>query len=147
MINPVKIYPSIPIILANGSKKLAIIFKMLSPFIPIFANNHITSPAGAATTIALPSINKVLSKIDLINTFKNCGFLYGGNSKTNDEGIPFSIVFDNIFDIINVIKTPSNITNITAKVANIEPFIPFCAPAINTVATVINNGNLPITWN
>ena len=44
---------------------------------------HITIPAGAATAIALPNTNKVLSKTDLIKIFPNCGFLYGGSSSVN----------------------------------------------------------------
>lgn len=41
----------------------------------MFANNQITRPAGAATAIALPSTNKVLSKIERTKTFPICGFL------------------------------------------------------------------------
>jgi len=68
-IKAVKIYPSIPIKLAKGSKKLAI-YERIDKFpIVIFANNHITIPIGAATDIALPSTNRVLSKSDLTITF------------------------------------------------------------------------------
>ena len=103
-----------------------------------------TRPAGAATAIALPNIKMVLSKIDLTNTFKNCGFLYGGNSKTKEDGIPFNIVFDKILDITNVMTIPRIITNMTAIVDTIDAPIPPIVPAINIVAMVIKNGNLPL---
>ena len=128
-------------------KNLTIIVSRLSPFIPIFANNHITNPAGAATDIALPNMNNVLSNMERTNIFPNCGFLYGGNSNTIDDGIPFNIVFDNIFDIINVKNIPNIITIITASVDNIDDKNPFpaeYAPAINIVAIDIKNGNLPL---
>ena len=63
-INAVKIYPSNPIILAKGSRKFEIIFKIDNPFILILAKSQITRPAGIATSIALNSINKHLSKIE-----------------------------------------------------------------------------------
>lgn len=85
----------------------------LFPSIPIFASNHITSPAGAATDIALPRTNNVLSNIERTNIFPNCGFLYGGNSNTIDDGIPFKIVFDKILDTTKVKNIPKRITNIT----------------------------------
>lgn len=47
----------------------------------------------------------------------------------------------------NVRKIPSNITKITAIVETIEAPIPCIVPLINIVATVIRNGNLPITRN
>lgn len=59
----------------------------------------------------------------------------------------FNIVLDNIFDINNVIPIPNNITIITAIVDKMDAPIPWIAPAINIVAIVIRNGNLPITWN
>ena len=108
------------------------------------ANNQITRPAGSATAIALPNIKMVLSKIDLTNTFKNCGFRYGGNSNTKEDDIPFKIVFDKILDITNVIIIPRIITPITAIVDTIEAPIPLIVPAINIVAMVIKNGNLPL---
>ncbi len=103
-----------------------------------------TRPAGSATAIALPNIKMVLSKIDLTNTFKNCGFLYGGNSNTKEDGIPFNIVFDKILDITNVMTIPRIITNMTAIVDTIDDPIPPIVPAINIVAIVIKNGNLPL---
>ena len=105
-----------------------------------------TKPAGAATDIALPNTNSVLSKIDLITIFPICGFLYGGNSNTKDDGIPFKIVLDNILEINNVRKIPSKIANNTANVDNILGHIPCIVPAIKILAIVIKNGNLPVTW-
>ena len=116
----------------------------LCPCIPILANSHMTRPAGAATATALPNIKMVLSKMDLTNTLKNCGFRYGGNSSTKEDGIPFKIVFDKILDITNVIIIPRIITNMTAIVDTIDAPIPPIVPAINIVAMVIKNGNLPL---
>ena len=112
----VKIYSSNPIRLAKGFKKLAIIVRRLSPLNPIFAKSQITRPAGAATKIALPRTNKVLSKMERISIFPTCGFLYGGSSKIKEEGIPFKIVLDNILEITKVQKIPRSITRITVKV-------------------------------
>ena len=61
--------------------------------------------------------NNVLSKIDLTRIFPICGFLYGGSSSTKDEGIPFKMVLDNIFDINSVSKIPKIIIHNTASVA------------------------------
>ena len=97
--------------------------------------------------MALPNTNNVLSNIERTNIFPNCGFLYGGNSNTIDDGIPFNIVFDNILDIINVKNIPNIITTITASVDKIDdrnPLPPAYAPAINIVAIEIRNGNLPL---
>ncbi len=107
--------------------------------------SHITSPAGAATLIALASTNSVLSNIERTNILPICGFLYGGSSSTNEDGIPFNIVFDNIFDIIKANIIPNTITAITVSVASIDENPPY-APAINIVAIDIKNGNLPVTW-
>ncbi len=63
-INAVRIYPSNPIILAKGSRKFAITFKIDNPFTLIFAKSHITRPAGTATSIALNNTNEHLSKIE-----------------------------------------------------------------------------------
>ena len=83
---------------------------------PIFmlAISHIISPAGAATITARASTNKVRSSRDLINILPICGFRYGGSSSVNEDGRPFKIVVDSIFDTARVIKTP--ITIVTNKV-------------------------------
>ena len=70
------------------------------------------------------STNSVLSNIDLTKTFPICGFLYGGSSSINDDGTPFSIVFDNTFDIISVITTPSIIIANTQSADTIDENAP-----------------------
>ena len=117
------------------------------PLIFKVAKSQITRPAGAATLIALPNTNKVLSKIDLIKIFPNWGLLYGGSSKIKEEGIPFKIVLDNIFDVINVKIIPKSITKITASVETIEAPIPCIEPAIKILEIAIKKGNLPVTRN
>ena len=121
--------PSNPINCANGSKKLDECINIEVPLICIFAKSHITNPAGMATTTALPNTNKVLSKIDRIKIFPNCGFLYGGSSSVNVEGIPFKMVLDNTLEIIKVIATPKIMTNKTVIVAIKE------LPKTNTYST------------
>ena len=116
---------------------------MLIPFIFKFAIIQIIIPAGAATAIALPSTNSVLSNIERTNTFPICGFLYGGSSNTKDDGTPLKIVFDSNLDIKSVIAIPSNITNTTINVAPIDENPPIL-PAKNIVASVIKNGNRPL---
>ena len=90
----------------------------------IFANIQITIPTGAATLIALPSTNNVLSNKDLTITLPIWGFLYGGNSNIKEEGIPSSTVLDRIFEITKVKTIPSNITNNTHMVEMIEEVKP-----------------------
>lgn len=94
----------------------------------MLANNQITRPAGAATEIALPNTNRVLSNIELTKTFPICGFLYGGSSNIKEEGIPFRIVLDNILEINSVINMPNKTTNNTAIVANIDEAKPDANP-------------------
>lgn len=67
-INAVKIYPSNPISFAKGSKKFAIYERIDKSPIVTFAKSHIIIPTGAATEIALPKTNNVLSKSDLTIT-------------------------------------------------------------------------------
>ena len=88
--------------------------------------------------------NNVLSNIDLISILPNCGFLYGGSSKTKEEGTPFKIVLDKILETTRVIKIPKRITQITAIVDIIEPAKPLMLPAIKILAIAIKNGNLPL---
>lgn len=91
------------------------------------------------------STNNVLSKIERTKTLPICGFLYGGSSSTNDEGIPFSIVLDKTLDIISVIIIPIIITKTTHNDDKIDDQTPKVLPAINIEAMVIKNGNLPVT--
>ena len=90
------------------------------------------------------STNSVLSNIDLTSTLPICGFLYGGNSNTNDAGTPFNIVLDNILEINIVINIPSSTINKTTIVAIIEDLPDVNIPPINILAIVIRNGNLPL---
>ena len=104
--NAINITPSNPNSFANGSKKLEIWFNRLTSEIITLDNTHSIIPAGAATIIALPKTNRVLSNIERIITLPNCGFLYGGSSSVKKDGKPFRIVLDRIFDTINVIISP-----------------------------------------
>lgn len=69
--NAISIVPSMPINLPNGSKKLDACPRILMLFILMFAIIQIIIPAGAATVIALPRTNMVLSNKDLISIFPN----------------------------------------------------------------------------
>ena len=74
-INAVSIIPSSPIIFPNGSRKSEIwVIIALSPTV-ILDNSQMISPAGAATVIALPNTNSVLSKRERVRILPNCGFL------------------------------------------------------------------------
>ena len=84
----------------------------------ILAIIQISSPAGAATIIARPKTKRVLSKIERIIILPINGLRYGGNSKVKEEGNPFRIVIDNIFDITRVIIIP-NITTPVMVMAEI----------------------------
>ena len=88
--------------------------------------------------------NNVLSKIDLTNIFPICGFLYGGNSNINEFGIPFKIVFDNIFEVSSVSTIPNKIIPSTESVATKDCIPPVKNPPIKIVAIQIKNGNLPL---
>lgn len=74
-INAVSIIPSSPMILPKGSKKSAMCSKIDKPFIVVFEATQIINPAGAATVMALPKTNSVLSKIDRMIIFEICGLL------------------------------------------------------------------------
>ena len=103
--------------------------------------NQITNPAGAATLIALPRTNKVLSNIDLTITLPICGFLYGGISKTNDDGIPLRMVLDKILDT----KRVTIMANTNTPVRIILDFKLLNVPtAKNMVMMAISPGNLPL---
>ena len=68
------IIPSTPIILPKGSKNSTKYFSNeVSPQF-IFASIQIIAPAGAATMIALPRTNMVLSNIERIITLPIFGF-------------------------------------------------------------------------
>ena len=72
-------------------------------------------PAGAATTTALPSTNKVLSSIERTITLQNLGLLYGGSSNMKDEDMPFNIVEESSLDTANVMVMPSTINPVRRR--------------------------------
>lgn len=110
----------------------------------MFAKSHITSPAGAATTAALPSTKSVRSNIERTITLPICGRRYGGSSSVNDDGTPFNIVFDSIHDTKNVISIPKIITAVSKRLDNIDEEIPDAFPMKNIVIIAIIVGNLPL---
>ncbi|GKX27881.1 hypothetical protein SH1V18_03610 [Vallitalea longa] len=61
----------------------------------------------------------------------------------NDEGIPFSIVFDNNRDITNVNKTAKTIVNNITTAPIIEENLPL-NPVMNIVASAIRVGKRPL---
>ena len=71
--NAIKITPSSPKNLANGSKNVEHIESRLAPSNFKFAISHISAPAGAATAAALPKTNSVLSKTERTITLPICG--------------------------------------------------------------------------
>ncbi len=73
--NAISINPSSPINFAKGFKKFENSTNILSPFIFMFANNHVIAPAGAAIITALDSTNIVLSIIDEYKTLPIFGIL------------------------------------------------------------------------
>ena len=115
---------------------------LISPTV-IFAISQIIIPAGAATATARPNTNKVRSKIERTITLPICGFLYGGSSKVNEDGIPFRIVLDKSFVTPNVTKTPSKITAVSNAAETREEKAPPAVPTKNIVKIAINAGNAP----
>lgn len=63
-INAIRITPSIPRSLAKGSRKPEQWANRVMPFTCTFAMTQIKRPAGAATAMALPSTNRVRSKME-----------------------------------------------------------------------------------
>ena len=143
-IKAVNITPSNPISLAKGSKKSVIYLSNETSETFIFASNHITIPAGKATTTALPSTYKVLSNIERTIVFPIFGALYGGNSNVNDDGWPLSTVLDKIFDDTKVIKIPSITVLSIIITPTIEENAPVLFPIKNIVIIEIIVGNLPL---
>ena len=138
------ITPSSPINFANGSKKLEQYPSMFVGPINILDINHINSPAGAATTTALPNTNKVLSNIDLIITWPICGFLYGGSSNAKDDGIPFSKVLDKNFDTSRVRTIPKIMIDVSIKADKKDWNGDKTKPVKNIVIIAISVGNRPL---
>ncbi len=91
------------------------------PLILIFAINHIKSPAGAATEIALPRTKTVLSMTDLMSILPICGFLYGGSSSINEDGTPLRKVDDSTLETKNVANTPKMMVHVSMIADNTNP--------------------------
>ncbi len=72
-IKAIRMTPSRPRSFANGSKKFAQWFRRLMSPIITFAMIQIRRPAGMAMITALPSTNRVRSKIERTITFPICG--------------------------------------------------------------------------
>ena len=72
----------------------------------MLARSHMTSPAGAATAAALPSTKTVLSMSERMMMLPGEGFLYGGSSRINDEGIPFRNVIERNLETTRVMMMP-----------------------------------------
>lgn len=145
MINAVRIVPSSPISVPNGSKKFIMYDKIGILLMFVFVKNQIIIPAGIVIYMALPKTNIVLSKIDLIIVFSIFGFLYGGSSRVNEDCSPFKMVFDRIFDMISVISI-ENIMNPKSIRADsmdvISLFDAFVTKKMDIIA--ISDGNLPL---
>ena len=61
-----------------------------------------------------------------------------------EDGTPFKMVFDSIFDTIKVANTPSTITPVIVSVAMKLCRRLLAAPAINMVVIAMSVGNLPL---
>ena len=110
----------------------------------MLAISHITAPAGAATATALPSTKSVLSNNERTIVLKICGFLYGGSSKTKDDGSLFATVTDNSFDVIRVIITHNTITLTKINATLIEFTNASVLPAKNIIIIAISVGKRPL---
>mgnify|MGYP004473438409 CR=1 FL=1 len=138
-IKAINITPSSPMRLAKGSRKFATTERIVLSPICTFAKIHISKPQGTDDTQALASTNTVRSKIERTRTLVNCGFLYGGSSRVNDDAIPLRTVMERTFDIISVIITP---IIITPKRIIAESTLP--AVTKNIVIIIIIVGNRPL---
>lgn len=135
--------PSSPISCANGSKNPDACAKSVFPPTDTFAKIHITSPAGAATAMARPKTNRVLSKQDRTITFKTSGFRYGGSSNVKEVGSPFKRVFDKMPDTKKVASIPVATKPVSMRVESMLP--PEPVPEIkNIVIREIRVGKRPL---
>ena len=137
--NARRITPSSPIKLPSGSRKSAITLRSIELPTFMFASTHITSPAGAATATARSRTKKTFSFTVCHIIFKNCGFLYGGSSRTKEDASPFRIVFvkaneDSIVAAIDEAIKLSN-TKADSKLFFVK----------NIAVIAINKGNTPPT--
>lgn len=142
--NASSITPSSPKKLPRGSKKSEQSLIIVVPLTVVFDINHISIPAGMDTTTALDSTNNVLSKTERTIIFPNCGFLNGGSSNVNEDGVPFNRVLDKMLEAINVAIIAKVIRNTKMKVDKADAPNPPANPAKNIVITAIKAGNLPL---
>lgn len=142
--NAVTMTPSKPINRPNGSKKSVIWLRTDVSPIEMFARTQIITPAGAATAAALPRTKTVLSRSDRTSIFPICGFLNGGSSSVNEDGSPFRIVAERIFDAKNVASIPRIITAVSAAADKRLPSKPIAPPMKNSEITFKIIGNLPL---
>lgn len=113
--------------------------------IVIFVVSQINIPAGIDMYIALPRTNIVLSSIDLMIVSSIFGFLYGGSSKVNDEGSPFKMVFERIFEINRVTKTENTINPKRVRADSVDDANLLDAPLTKKMEIIaIRVGNLPL---
>ena len=111
----------------------------------MFAVSQISIPAGIEMYIALPRTNIVRSSIDLMIVSSIFGFLYDGSSKVNDEGSPFKIVFERIFEISNVIRTEKIINPRRVRADSVDDANLFDDAETRKIEIIaISVGNLPL---
>lgn len=95
--------------------------------------------------MALARTKIILSFMEFIMVFIICGFLYGGSSKVKVDFLVFRIVFDRIFDTMNVIRIDSRMNPSKIKADRIEfinLFFIFMVIKIDIIAIMV--GNLPL---
>ena len=95
--------------------------------------------------MALARAKIILSFMEFIMVFIICGFLYGGSSKVKVDFLVFRIVFDRIFDTMNVIRIDSRMNPSKIKADRIEfinLFFIFMVIKIDIIAIMV--GNLPL---
>ena len=143
-INAIRITPSSPIRRANGSKNPVQWLSRLMPSTLTLASSQIISPAGAATITARLSTKSVLSNSERTSIFPICGRLYGGSSRAKEEGYPFKIVLESIFDTNKVINMPNMIKLVNIAVDITELKDTATLPAKNMVIMAISVGNRPL---
>jgi len=74
----------------------------------------------------------------------NCGFLYGGSSKTKEDGTSFSNVLDKNLETIKVSIIPNKTIQVTVMVEINDTLKLVKKFVIKIVEIVIKNGNLPL---
>ena len=141
-INAVRITPSSPKNLANGSRKPVICESSEKFPTEIFESSQMTSPAGAATAAALDKTKRVLSKTDLTTVRPTCGIRNGGSSRVKADGSPRRKVAERNFDAKSVAITPAQIAA-ESNAAEIKDEKGDETTA-NIVKTEISSGNRPL---